>query len=144
MIKRKRSKFDKSQAYRRSKELDKIATKFRNELLDLETPGEVIFKSYLIKLKTRYEFQKIIYAGRSFYIVDFFLPKKMIVIEIDGRQHDEEENIVKDLDRTVDLKIVGIKEVYRFTNEEVFNYEKCINRLKSIVGEKVKSGKDAK
>lgn len=134
MVKRRRTRFDKAQAYRRSRELEKIATKFRNELLDLETPAEVLFKSYLIKLKIRYEFQKIIYAGKSFYIVDFFIPRKAVAIEIDGRQHSEEENVIKDLERTLDLKMVGIKEVYRFSNDEVFDYEPCLNKLKKILG----------
>ena len=131
-----RNKFEKQQAYivhKKTKELKELAVKFRIELLDLETPTEVMFKSYLLSLKVKYEFQKIVYAGKSFYIVDFYLPKKNIVIEIDGRQHSNPENIEKDKDRTINLKGVGVKEVYRFTNDDIYKYKMCMNRIKSII-----------
>ena len=142
MKKKYKNKFDRTQAYMRhkkTKELKELAFKFRNELLDLETPTEILFKSYLIKLRIKYEFQKIVYAGKSFYIVDFYIPRKNIVFEIDGRQHSNLENIEKDENRTLDLKRVGLKEVYRFTNDDIYKYSSCIKRIKEVVkNEKVK------
>jgi len=135
-MKKYRNKFEKNQAYmnhKKTKKLKELAFKFRNELLDLETPTEIIFKTYLLKLKVKYEFQKIIYAGKSFYIVDFYIPKKNIIFEIDGNHHSNSENIEKDDDRTFDLKLAGVKEVYRFTNDDVYNYESSIKKIKSIV-----------
>jgi very-short-patch-repair endonuclease len=130
------SKFEKYQQYItswKSLYLKALAVKFRNELLDLETEAEVIFKSYLIKLGIKYEFQKIIFAGKSFYIVDFYLPKKSLVIEVDGYHHSNEEIKTKDDLRTGDLKKVGVKKVIRFKNGEIYNEFSCINKIKKYV-----------
>lgn len=134
MVKKKKSKFENIQKYIRSKkstQLKKLAYKFRNELLDLETPAESIFKAYLIRMRVKFEFQKIVYAGTSFYIVDFYIPRGSIVFEIDGTHHFDQ--ITADNDRTLSLKKVGIHEVYRFNNEDVFSYESCVSRIKDIL-----------
>ena len=55
--------------------------------------------------------QKII--GR--YIADFYCAKANLVIEIDGSQHYEKEEKIKDAERTKYLEEFGIK-VIRFTN----------------------------
>ena len=131
-----KSKFERTQAYMRHKKsesLKELAFKFRNELIDLETPPETMFKYYLLKLRLKYEFQKIVYAGKSFYIVDFYIPRWNIIFEIDGKQHSEVENIEKDEDRTCNLKHVGVRQVYRFTNDDVYHEQTCINRIKDIV-----------
>ena len=50
------------------------------------------------------------------YIVDFYIPQKQLVIEIDGIQHLTEDNIKKDQLRDNFLKEQGLK-VLRFSNE---------------------------
>lgn len=52
------------------------------------------------------------------YIVDFFISKNRIVIEIDGAQHGFEENLKKDSKRDEDLYKLGIK-VLRYTNKDI-------------------------
>ena len=117
--------------HKKPMQLIKLASKFRNELLDLETPAESIFKGYLIRMRIKFEFQRIVFAGSSFYIVDFYLPRHNVVIELDGKQH--YDRIEEDIHRTFDLKKAGIYEVYRFDNSEVFDYENCSIRIKDII-----------
>lgn len=52
------------------------------------------------------------------YIVDFFIAKSRIVIEIDGQGHGFEENIQKDKNRDEDFNNLGIT-VLRYTNDDV-------------------------
>ena len=52
------------------------------------------------------------------YIVDFYIPQKHLVIEIDGIQHLTEEHIEKDLTRDKFLEVQGVK-VLRFSNESI-------------------------
>ena len=52
------------------------------------------------------------------FIVDFYIPKLKLVIEIDGESHFTEEGIVYDRERTSILEWRGLK-IIRFTNKEV-------------------------
>ena len=52
------------------------------------------------------------------YIVDFYCAKAQLVIELDGSQHFEPEEIQKDADRTAFLESYGIQ-VIRIPNNEV-------------------------
>ena len=52
------------------------------------------------------------------YIVDFYCAEKKLAIEIDGSQHYEEENILKDQERTAFLNAKGIT-VIRYTNLDI-------------------------
>ena len=52
------------------------------------------------------------------YIVDFYIPKKQLVIEIDGIQHLTEEHKEKDQIRDEFLKGQGLR-VLRFPNESI-------------------------
>ena len=54
------------------------------------------------------------------YIVDFFIASKRVVIEIDGLQHELEENKVADKERDFQLLNLGIK-VLRYSNNDVNN-----------------------
>ena len=54
------------------------------------------------------------------YIVDFFIATKHIVIEIDGVQHEMEENKLSDEKRDRYLEELGIK-VLRYSNFDVNN-----------------------
>ena len=49
--------------------------------------------------------QKIL--GR--YIVDFYCAQAKIIIELDGSQHYDEQNVVKDAERTAYLEQYGLK-----------------------------------
>ena len=52
------------------------------------------------------------------YIVDFYIAEKKIVIEVDGRQHLSEENLLADEKRDADLSLWGIS-VLRYPNEAI-------------------------
>lgn len=52
------------------------------------------------------------------YIVDFYIPKKQLVIEIDGMQHLTEEHKEKDKERDKFLEGQGLR-VLRFPNESI-------------------------
>ena len=54
------------------------------------------------------------------YIVDFVCEEKRIIIELDGGQHNEFENIIKDNKRTKFLESEGYK-VIRFWNNDILN-----------------------
>jgi very-short-patch-repair endonuclease/ribonuclease HI len=64
------------------------------------------------------------------YIVDFVCLHQKIVIEVDGEYHLQEGQMIKDTQRTEDLRLQGFK-VIRFTNEEVlFNSEAVFTTIK--------------
>ncbi len=65
-------------------------------------------------LPARFTRQKVL--GR--YIVDFYCASAGLVIELDGSQHFEEENEMKDAERTRFLEQYGLK-VIRIPNVEV-------------------------
>lgn len=54
------------------------------------------------------------------FIVDFYCHELKLIIEIDGKYHDSEEQKNEDFNRTELLKFQGLCEI-RFTNEEVIN-----------------------
>ena len=67
------------------------------------------------------------------YIVDFICKEARIIIEIDGGQHNEPENIEYDKTRTDYLNNLGYK-VIRFWNNEIYeNIEGVALRLKEEI-----------
>ena len=52
------------------------------------------------------------------FIVDFYIAKKKIVIEVDGRQHLSRENATLDEKRDAELMKLGIR-VLRYPNESI-------------------------
>ena len=68
------------------------------------------------------------------YIVDFICKEKLLIIEIDGGQHNEELNMQHDIERTKYLNDRGFK-VLRFWNTDIDNniadvYEEILKWLK--------------
>lgn len=67
------------------------------------------------------------------FIVDFFCYKNKLVIELDGQQHFEEENILYDKERTEFLESYGIK-VVRFENQEVlYDTDRVLREIEELV-----------
>ncbi len=61
-------------------------------------------------------------SKRKGYIVDFYLKDYLTVVEIDGSNHAEEDQELKDDNRTQDLlNLPYIRRVTRFDNDEVLN-----------------------
>ena len=112
---------------------ERQAEKFRTSLTKKQTPSEKKFKAILKSLKVDYEFQKIIMLAKNFRIVDFYIPSKKIVIEVDGDYHQTYEQKQLDRKRSAQLIGKGVGKIYRFTNSEVDNTNDCIKRLKEII-----------
>lgn len=73
-----------------------------------------LWYDFLRSYPVRFSRQKIL--GK--YIADFYCAKAGIVIELDGSQHYEDENILKDAERTAFLAGYGIT-VIRILNVDV-------------------------
>ena len=73
-----------------------------------------LWYEFLRKLPFRFRRQRVICC----YIVDFYCAEKKLAIEIDGSQHYEEKNIIKDEERTEFLNSKGVT-VLRYTNRDV-------------------------
>lgn len=67
------------------------------------------------------------------YIADFFCESQKLIIEIDGGQHNENENIIKDIERTKYFEKEGYR-VIRFWNNEIDNnLDGVYLKLKSVI-----------
>ena len=66
------------------------------------------------------------------YIADFVCREKKIIIELDGGQHNEEQNIILDTERTKYLKSKGYL-VIRFWNNDIdHNIEDVYQKLEEV------------
>lgn len=59
------------------------------------------------------------------FIVDFYCPAAKLVIELDGSQHFEAEQITKDQDRDKALAALGLQ-VLRFDNQQVLTETEAV------------------
>lgn len=90
----------------------------RKELRNNSTPEEIILWNELRYKKLGHKFVR--QYGVLHYILDFYCPRKRLAIELDGSQHNLEENKAHDNARTSFLKKQNI-EVLRFPNHEIRN-----------------------
>ena len=67
------------------------------------------------------------------YIVDFICKEAKIIIEVDGGQHNESENIDYDKIRTEFLRGLGYKVIRIWNNEIYENIEGVINILEQAI-----------
>ncbi|WP_421773115.1 endonuclease domain-containing protein [Gracilimonas sp.] len=81
-----------------------------------------------IKVKRQY--------GIGPYVLDFYIPKIRLAIEVDGGIHQQPEVKEKDINRDAFLNRNGI-EVIRFTNNQILNeIEKVLLEIKTRVESK--------
>ena len=115
--------------------LNENLRQYANEMRKNLTPEERrIWFGYLRHLKPNFHRQRII----GNYIVDFYCPKLNLVIEIDGLQHFEEENIVYDNKRTDYLESLGFS-VLRIDNQDVnYDYNYAIFKIREACESKSK------
>lgn len=98
---------------------------FSKELVEKATEWELSFREKLKKTKIPFIFQyPIICKNKKLYILDFYLPKHKIGIELDGQWHYTPDMIKKDKVRTKALKKEGIR-ILRIANcvEKNITYE---------------------
>lgn len=114
------------------------AKEFRKDLITRQTKAENILACVLLKYNDEFNFsyQNIIYIKKKsiikkFYIVDFFIPSKKLIIELDGEYHYAMDQQVKDLERTKDLEALGYK-VLRFDNYDVIKDPTCKSIINTI------------
>ena len=92
---------------------------FRKELRNEPTKAESMLWKALRKKQLR---------GRKFrrqhsignYIVDFYCPSELLIVELDGAVHDNMVNEQYDFERTQELEKSGFK-LIRFENQIVFD-----------------------
>lgn len=91
----------------------------RRDLRKQQTLGELIFWAHVknrklggFKFRRQYSINK--------YVADFYCSELLLVVEIDGGQHYEEENKKKDALRTEYFTGLGL-DVKRYTNIDIKN-----------------------
>ena len=97
--------------YKHNKHLVPLAKSLRKEMTKEERH---LWYDFLKGYPVRFSRQKVL--GK--YIADFYSAQAKIVIELDGSQHYQEENMEMDQERTEFLEKYGLK-VIRIPNNEV-------------------------
>lgn len=93
----------------------------RKKLISSATPYEQRLLQVLKSKGIKHNFQHIIQVdGGIQYIVDFFLPQKDVVIEVNGGYHNKPEQVEKDKKRKWALEKMGYK-VLVIRNEQLTN-----------------------
>ena len=95
----------------RNSELKNLAQELRKNQTKEES---LLWNRFLRQYPLRFRRQYII----GNYIVDFYCHRAKLVVELDGSQHYESENIKKDSERTKYLEDYGLT-VLRIPNNEV-------------------------
>ena len=108
--------------YQYNKKLTRIAQKLRK---DMTAEEKRLWYQFLSRLPVTVNRQKQI----GNYIVDFYIATNRLVIELDGRQHAEEEQSDRDQKRDADLQKLGIT-VLRYTNYAVnFHFQQVCHDI---------------
>lgn len=101
----------------------------RKELRNNPTQQEIILWKHLRKSNLGFKFTRQHSIGP--YIVDFYCPKKRMIIEVDGNQH--HENKKYDDTRTEYFKHLN-HEVIRFWNSDINNeLEAVLDKIKEAL-----------
>lgn len=130
--KKQKGDIDKQKKIERNNWFITQSIKFRDELITNATVPEKIVLNAIKKsiYKDDFEFQRPEYIKdknglvKKFYICDFVIFSKKVVIEIDGASHDTEDRRRKDEQKDKDLMKLGYK-VLRISNKHVMEDKKC-------------------
>ena len=97
---------------------ENIAEHYKHILEVNATYAERLLKTFLTG-KIDFEFQKIIYTdNKHFFIADFYIPSKNLIIELDGEYHNDAKQQDKDIWRTKILQSLGYR-IIRFKNKQI-------------------------
>ena len=117
-----------------------IIRKRVKELKVKATKSELLFIAKLKYNNIKYEFQKPLSYGISFYIADFLIPDYNIIIEIDGSSHNSDKQKIIDERKDNFYRSRGYK-VLRIKNEDVDTYNtKSLKTFKGSLSTKQKEG----
>lgn len=109
-----------------NKQLIPLARHLRKEMTSEERQ---LWYCFLRSYPVRFSRQKVL--GK--YIADFYCAEAKLVIELDGSQHYEDDNIQKDAERTAFLEEYGLK-VLRVPNNEINrNFRVICEYIDSVV-----------
>lgn len=118
----------------------KTHTRFCKENRRKPTPAEKEFRKELQRHRIKFRSQRP--CGR--YIVDFLLPLKRVVIEIDGGYHLTQEQQAKDSKRQRFIESKGFT-VFRLTNDDVLtksdNHRRLLNEVKQLPDIPIEDGR---
>lgn len=86
----------------------------------------------LEEIKEEYVFQYPLYNEWYFLIADFYLPKRKLLLEVDGSYHENEKKREQERKRKIWLNSLGY-EVIRIKNKDVYklNHKKLKELLKN-------------
>ena len=117
--------------YTHNPKLTPFARKLRKEMTKEERH---LWYDFLRDYPVKFYRQRVV--GQ--YIVDFYCTKASLVIELDGSQHYESEEVERDAERTGYLESCGIK-VIRIPNNEIFkNFTGVCEYIHMIVTDAVR------
>jgi len=102
--------------YGYNKDLKKFARKLRRN----STQAEIRLWTELLRARKMKGFQFLRQRPVLNYIADFLCKDLMLIIEVDGITHDDEQQWREDLERQGELEEFGFT-VLRFSDEEVMN-----------------------
>lgn len=106
-----------------------VAFKYRLELIKNKTKAEKFLINRLAEHGITFQFQKIFIGNGKFYICDFYFKEINLVIELDGKVHNNKKQKRKDSKRTKWLHKNHGVEVIRFKNGYVFDNPDVICEL---------------
>ncbi len=111
--------------------MNKLTLNARNLRKNMTTQERKLWN--IIKNKQFYNYKFLRQYVIGGYIVDFICREEKIIVEIDGGQHNQNENIKYDKNRNKYLENLGYK-VVRFWNNEIDdNIEGVYRKLQEIV-----------
>lgn len=88
-----------------------------------------LWYDFLRDYPVRFSRQKVL--GR--YIADFYSAEAKLIIELDGSQHYEDENIRKDARRTEFLEAYGLRIIRVANNEITENFDGVCDYIDAVV-----------
>ena len=105
-------------------------TKLARQLRKNQTKEEaLLWYNFLSKYPMRFHRQYVI----GDYIADFYCHRAKVVVELDGSQHYQPQEVEKDSIRTKNLENLGIR-VLRFTNLEVLQqFRSVCERIDAVI-----------
>lgn len=118
--------------YRPSESTKTTAESYAEANKAKETTSEKIIRQWLENYNIEHTTQKPIYTSDGFYIVDFYLPKINLVVEVDGGYHYTVEQIEYDKQKNEKLLNMGYN-ILRFSNKD---HLKGWNTIKKIIKNK--------
>jgi very-short-patch-repair endonuclease len=130
-VERKEMSINSRNNYNYNKNLQPLANQLRKNF----TKAEACLWKYALKAKQLRGYQFRRQRPVLHYIADFLCKELMLIVEVDGVTHDDEQTFTKDKAREENLTKAGFK-VVRFTDDEILkNMTGVISTLERLIDE---------